>query len=69
MGKCLSKGTKFQIFRIRYAEKALEVESKSVSDSVFCDPMDDIPPDSSVHGVLQARILEWVAILFPRGSF
>ena len=26
----------------------------------LCDPMDHIPPDSSVHGILQARILEWV---------
>ena len=29
----------------------------------LCDPMDHSPPDSSVHGILQARILEWVAIL------
>ena len=32
------------------------------------DPMDCSPPDSSVHGILQARILEWVAIPFSRGS-
>ena len=31
------------------------------------DPMDCSPPVSSVHGILQARILEWVAILFSRG--
>ena len=30
--------------------------------------MDYSPPDSSVHGILQARILEWVAIHFSRGS-
>ena len=34
----------------------------------LCDPMDCSPPDSSVHGILQARILEWVAIPFSRGS-
>ena len=34
-----------------------------------CDPMDCSLPDSSVHGVFQARILEWVAIPFSRGSF
>ena len=34
----------------------------------LCDPMDCILPGSSVHGILQARILEWVAILFSRGS-
>ena len=28
----------------------------------LCDPMDCNPPGSSVHGILQARILEWVAI-------
>ena len=32
------------------------------------DPMDYSPPGSSVHGILQARILEWVAISFSRGS-
>ena len=30
----------------------------------LCDPMDCRPPCSSVHGILQARILEWVAISF-----
>ena len=32
----------------------------------LCDPTDCSPPGSSVHGVLQARILEWVAISFSR---
>ena len=32
------------------------------------DPMDCSPPGSSVHGILQARILEWVAMLSSRGS-
>ena len=35
---------------------------------ILCDPMDCSPPDFSVHGILQARILEWVAIPFSRGS-
>ena len=34
----------------------------------FCDPTDCSPPGSSVHGILQARILEWVAISFSKGS-
>ena len=34
----------------------------------LCNPMDCSPPGSSVRGILQARILEWVAILFSRGS-
>ena len=32
------------------------------------NPMDSSPPGSSVHGILQARILEWVAFSFSRGS-
>ena len=34
---------------------------------ILCIPMDCSPPGSSVHGILQARILEWVAIPFSRG--
>ena len=34
----------------------------------LCNPMDCSPSGSSVHGILQVRILEWVAISFPRGS-
>ena len=33
-----------------------------------CDPMDCGLPGSSVHGIFQARILEWIAISFSRGS-
>ena len=39
------------------------------SCSTLCDPMDCSPSKSSVHGILQARILEWVAFPFSRGSF
>ena len=35
---------------------------------ILCSLMDCSPPGSSVHGTLQARILEWVAMPFPRGS-
>ena len=34
----------------------------------LCHPMDCSPPGSCVHGILQARMLEWVAISFSRGS-
>ena len=33
-----------------------------------CNPVDYSPPGSYVHGILQARTLEWVAISFSRGS-
>ena len=34
----------------------------------LCDPIDCSPPGSSVHGILQVRIPEWVAMLSSRGS-
>ena len=34
----------------------------------LCNPVDCSPPGSPVHGILQARVLEWVAISFSRGS-
>ena len=45
-------------------------ESESVSGSVVSDwdPMGYSPPGFSVHGILQARILEWIAISFSRAS-
>ena len=39
-----------------------------LSHSVMSDPLDCSPPGSSVHGIFQARILEWVALSFSRGS-
>ena len=39
-----------------------------LSRPTLCDPMDCSPPGSSVHGNLQARILEWVAMPSSRGS-
>ena len=35
---------------------------------LFATPVDCSPPDSSVHGISQARILEWIAIFFSRES-
>ena len=40
----------------------------SQSCSTLCRTIDCSPPDSSVHGILQAKILEWVAISSSRGS-
>ena len=35
----------------------------------LCDPVDHSPPGSSVHGILQARILEWTAMPPPRNLY
>ena len=45
------------------------VHAKSLqSCPTLCDPMDCSPPGSVVHGILQARTLEWVALPSSRGS-
>ena len=45
------------------------VHAKSLQLSLtLCDPMDCSPPGFSDHGISQAKILEWVAISFSRGS-
>ena len=60
-------------------ENSMEVPQKTKNTTTMCaqllscvrlfqDPMDCSPPGSSVHGILQARILEWVAIPFSRES-
>ena len=43
------------------------VSEVTQSCPTLCDPIDYIPPGSSIHGILQARILEWVAISYSRG--
>ena len=46
-----------------------ESESEVAQSSpTLCDPVECSPPGSSAHGILQARILEWGAISFSRGS-
>ena len=52
-----------------WSESESESESEvTPSCPTLCDPVDCSLPSSSVHGILQARILEWVAISFSRGS-
>ena len=41
--------------------------ARAQSCMTLCDPMDCSPSGSSVHGILQARILEWVAVSFSGG--
>ena len=40
--------------------------SVALSCPILCDPMDCSLPGSSVHGILQARMLEWVAVSYSR---
>ena len=51
--------------KLLYTRKSVQ----SLSHVWLCNPMDCSLPGPFVHGILQARILEWVAIPFSRGSF
>ena len=52
-------------FKKRHAKVKVLVTQSCLT---LCDPKDCGPPGSSVHGILQARILQWVAVPTPRGS-
>ena len=59
--------TQINIRYILLRERKVKVLDTKLNLSL-CDPMDCSPPGSSVHGILQVRILEWLAIPFSRGS-
>ena len=51
------------VFKLRCAAAA----AKSLqSCPTLCDPIDGSPPGSSIHGIFQARVLEWGAIAFSK---
>ena len=51
-----------------YTQECESEKRAARSPLILCDPVDGSPPGSSVHGILQAMILEWVAIPFSKGS-
>ena len=54
---------------VRGVPHVLGIRAKSLHwYPILCDPLDCSPPGSSVQGILQARILKWVAVPFSRGS-
>ena len=60
----LAPRQKYPGFKV--AESVLVLVAQSCP--TFCEPIDYSLPGSSVHGIFLARILEWVAIPFSRGS-
>ena len=54
----------FLIFHFKFSQSALFRVLVAQSCPTLCNPMDCSSPGSLVHGILQARILEWVAIPF-----
>ena len=61
---CLKSMRRLENYETKKGVKVLVAQSCPT----ICDPMDCSPPGSSVHGIFQARILEWIAISFSRGS-
>ena len=61
----------FKITGIPRLPKESKVKKKrevAQSCPTLCDPMDCSLSGSSVHGIFQARVLEWIPISFSRGS-
>ena len=57
--------TMFFLPRNKFIAAAAAAAAKSLQSCLtLCDPIDGLPPGSLVHGILQARTLEWVAISF-----
>ena len=55
----------FRFGNLQHLAPAATAAAKSLQSClILCDLIDDSPPGSSVPGILQARILEWVAISF-----
>ena len=60
--------TEAEDVKTRWPEHTESESEVAQSCPTLCDPMDCSPPGSSLHGILQARVLEWVAISFSRES-
>ena len=56
------------LWRLKFGRQG-RVSEVAQSCLTLCDPMDCKPPGSSIHGIFQARVLEWVAISSSRGLF
>ena len=65
---CLHPKNKLTVLRGWGGCQDMYVHSSHHLCLTLCHPMDCSPPGSSVHGILQARILEWVALPSSRGS-
>ena len=59
--------SKISVLLNEYMYAAAAAAAKSLqSCPTLCDPRDGSPPGSSVHGILQARVLEWGATAFSK---
>ena len=63
LADCSSVLSPYYLFHLKVKSEVTQ------SCPTLCDPMDHSLSGSSVHGIFQARILEWVALSFPKRSF
>ena len=71
---CLLRDSLFLGLTPSWGREAFRRQEEGDANPCYCrpfisDPMDCSPPGSSAHGILQARILKWVAFPFSRGIF
>ena len=65
----MQKWGQLRILELELKETCVCMHTESLQSCPLCNPMDCSPPDFSVHGILQARILECIAMPSSRGSF
>ena len=65
---CSARNARKQLYMIGYSLSRIRAKLLE-SCPALCDPMDCSLPGSSIHGILQSRILEYVAMPSSRGSF
>ena len=53
---------------LRYVDESESESEVAQSCPTLCDPIDWGLSGSSIHGIFQARVLEWIAIAFSKGS-
>ena len=58
-----------RLFRVMISYLCMCTKSVTQSCLTLCEPMNCSSPGSSVHGILQTRMLEWFAVPFSRGTF
>ena len=65
----LEKQKKLEVSGFLTSDYTAAAAAKSLQSCLtLCDPMDCSLPGSSIHGIFQARVLEWGAIAFSKGS-
>ena len=64
MAKIICTASNLYSMTISASRPAAAAAKSLQSCPTLCDPIDGSPPGSRVHGILQARVLEWVAISF-----